>query len=628
MENIERIDLEQVDWKSSKEFFDSLGEALEKLDDRDEAYDFTWVGKRKAIIEAGAPINKTLRPDIEASKDFDNTKNMFIVGDNLDALKLLQESYLGKIKMIYIDPPYNTGHDFVYHDNFTIKKDDYTDSSTGDDGVKLISEDEFTENSKANGRFHSDWLNMIYPRLKLARNLLTDDGVIFISIDDNEQANLKKVCDEVFGEDNFLYQLSVVNNLNGNDNSSGMMETQEYCLIYARHAGIFNMGVLPLNAEDSSDWSIDELGYWKLGGSLKATGVNAPRSARPKLFFPIYINKNTLEWTLDESKAGTDWYHLIPLTDGKEMSWYWSKEKFENDRNEVIVKQVSDGYSLYKKQRPALGDMPSKRGKTTFYSPKYATANSNAELRKIFNNTRIFDYSKATNLIKDFVSLGNTDGESIVLDFFAGSGTTGHAVMDLNTEDGGNRKYILVQLDEKTDEKSEAKKAGYDTIDQITAERLRRAGDKIEKEHPEAKIDTGFRVFRIDSANDREEIRKPASAYNQSELFKDIDNIKPDRTPLDLLFGAISHAALPLDLKLETRKIGDNTIYLYGYLDEGTGLVACFDEQISDETVKEIAKLKSLTAVFHDSSFPDSAAKINLSEHFRILSPDTKIKVL
>jgi hypothetical protein len=387
------------------------------------------------------------------------------------------------------------------------------------------------------------------------------------------------------------------------------------------------MGVLPLEAEDSSDWQIDEKGYWKLGGSLKATGINAPREARPKLFFPIWINKENLEFSLQE-QAGAEWYHLIPLTEGKEMRWYWSKEKFENDRDEVIVKSVGDSFSLYKKQRPALGDLPSKRGKTTFYSSKYATANSNAELKKLFDGKKYFDYPKALALIKDFISLGNTSGNNIVLDFFSGSGTTGHAVMDLNAEDGGRRQYICVQLNEKTDEKSEAKKAGYDTIDQITAERLRRAGEKIKYEHPDVDIDTGFRVFRVDGSNENEDIRKPLNQINQSDLFGAIDNVKKDRTPLDLLFGVIYASALPFDLKLEARKIGENTVYLYGYLDEGTGLVACFDDNISEETIKEIANLKALTVAFKDSSFADSAAKINLSEHFRIISPDTKVKVI
>ena len=627
MDNIEKVDLDHVDWRSSREFFESLGEALDKLDDKDESYNFTWVGKRKSIIEAGAPINKTLRPDIEASKNFGDTKNMLIVGDNLDALKLLQESYLGKIKMIYIDPPYNTGHDFVYHDNFTVKKDDYEDNSTDDDGVKLVSEDEFTENSKANGRFHSDWLSMIYPRLKLARNLLTDDGAIFISINDAEQANMKKMCDEIFGEDNFLYQLSVVNNLNGNDNSSGMMETQEYCIVYAKRAEGFNMGVLPLEDEEADDWEIDDKGYWKLGGNLKATGINAPRSARPNLFFPIYINEDTLEWSLEPIAGIEHQYHLIPLTDGNEMSWYWSKQKFIDEHDEVIVKKVGDGYSLYKKQRPALGDLPSKRGKTTFYNAKYANANSNSEIKKLFDGQKAFDYSKSTQLISDFISLGNVE-DGYILDFFAGSGTTGHATMRLNANDNRKRKFILVQLDEPVNEKSESKKSGYDTIDQITAERLRRAGDKIEKEHPEVKIDTGFRVFRVDDSNEKEDIRKPLGEIKQSDLFNAIDNVKKDRTPLDLLFGVIYTSALPFDLKLETRKIGDNTVYLYDYLDEGTGLVACFDDEVSEDTIKEIAKLKALTAAFRDTLFEDSAEKINLSEHFRIISPDTKIKVL
>ena len=291
--------------------------------DGDEAYEFTWVGKKAAIVEANKPIRKTLRPCVAESKDWDTTENLYIEGDNLEVLKLLQESYLGKVKMIYIDPPYNTGNDFIYADDFMRSQEEENEQM----GMYDEDENRLFRNTDTNGRFHSDWCSMIYSRLMLARNLLTDDGVIFISIDDNEQENLKKICDEIFGEGNFLYELSVVNNLNGNDNSSGMMETQEYCFIYAKNKCNFSMGVLPLEEEEANDWFQDEVGYWKVGRCLKATGINAPREARPNLFFPIFINEETLEFTLDE-KVGAGWYHLIPLTEGKEMSWYWSRDTF------------------------------------------------------------------------------------------------------------------------------------------------------------------------------------------------------------------------------------------------------------------------------------------------------------
>ena len=553
-ENIEQINLDHINWKSSEEFFNSLRDELDKLDDKDESYNFTWVGKRKSIIEAGAPINKTLRPDIDASKDFDNTKNMLIVGDNLDALKLLQESYLGKIKMIYIDPPYNTGHDFVYHDNFTVKKSDYEDNTTDSEGNKVISEDEFTENSKSNGRFHSDWLSMMCPRLKLARNLLTDEGVIFISIDDNEQANLKKICDEIFGEDNFLNSIIWRYTSGGIPEEGKFSSKHDTILLYAKSNPVHTLNTLLEKSYSKTIPEPETESGKKLGVKRDATCDicgNAPGAKyREVVMRDVWIDINSL---------------------------------FRNNYQKKMLEEM--GVS--------------------------------------------FDTQKPIELIQRTILAGANQDDTI-LDFFAGSGTTGHAVMDLNAEDGGNRKYILVQLDEPTDEKSEARKAGYNTIDQITAERLRRAGDKIIKEHPdlEGKLDTGFRVFHIDSANEREDVRKSVYDTKQEDMFDSIDNIKHDRTPLDLLFGTIIYMALPLDLKLEVKNINNNTIYFYGYQDEDMGLIACFDDDISDETVKEIAKLKPLTAVFKDSSFKDSAAKINLSEIFRTISNETRVKVI
>ena len=620
-DNIERIDLDKIDWRSSREFFESLGEELDKLDDKDESYNFTWVGKRKSIIEAGTPINKTLRPDMDASKDFDNTKNMLIVGDNLDALKLLQESYLGQIKMIYIDPPYNTGHDFVYHDNFTIKKDDYEDNTTDAKGNRIISEDEFTENSKSNGRFHSDWLSMMYPRLKLARNLLTDNGVIFISIDDSEQENLKKICNEVFGEDNFVGTLVRQVMEGGKSDSSGLAIEHEYCFVYKKNDinGINKQSAQHQTHYTKRDEYFNERGYYYLK-PLENGGLGYIAS----LDYPITGPNNT---------------EIYPggLHGDNGYRWVWSEAKFKNALNLGMIEFVKSRddetkfkvyYKIYEKVdtdgKPSEKELPFK----TFYLDGFTNRQGVNDLKKIFDK-RFFDYPKPLSFIKKTVEIGETK-DGYVLDFFAGSGTTGHAVMDLNAEDGGNRKYILVQLDEPTDDKSEAKKAGYNTIDQITAERLRRAGDKIIKEHPnlEGKLDTGFRVFRIDSENENTDIRKPLKNVSQTDLFNSIDNIKKDRTPLDLLFGVVYASALPFDLKLETKKIGDNTVYFYGYLDEDSGLVACFDDNISEDTIKEIAKLKPLAATFKDSSFQDSAAKINLSEQFRVIAPDTKVKVI
>ena len=603
--------------------FDKLRQLLSSdiVEGNEERYQFTWPDKRKAILAANAPINATLRPCPEESVDFDTTQNLYIEGDNLDVLKCLKETYLHKVKMIYIDPPYNTGNDFVYEDDFAESASEYLANSGQFDeqGNRLVT------NTESNGRFHTDWLNMIYPRLKVARDLLTEDGVIFISIDDHEVENLRKVCDEVFGESNFVYELSVINNLNGNDNSSGMMETQEYCLIYAKNKSSFTMGVLPLEEEEANDWYQDENGYWKVGRCLKATGINAPREARPNLFFPIYIDEKNMDFTVDEEKAGADWYHLIPLTEGREMSWYWSKETFRRDKNEVIIRKTQEGYSLYKKQRPSLGDLPSKRGKTTFYSPKYANANSNAEIKKLFDGKKIFDYTKSTNLIKDFLSLGTISKDSLILDFFSGSATTAHAVMQLNAEDGGNRKYIMVQLPELTDEKSEAYKAGYKNICEIGKERIRRAGAKIKADSPltTQHLDTGFRVLKLDSSNMKEVFYSPKDTAQQ-DLFALVDNVKDDRTSEDLLFQVMLELGATLDSNIEESVVDGKTIYNVG---DGY-LVGCFDQKVTDEVVTAIAKMQPMYAVLRDTSLVDDATATNFEQIFKTYAPNTTTKIL
>lgn len=597
MDNIEKIDLNNIDWMSSREFFDSIRDELGKLDDKDESYDFTWVGKRKSIAEAAAPINKLLRPDMEASKNFDDTKNMLIVGDNLDALKLLQSSYLGKVKMIYIDPPYNTGHDFVYHDNFTTKATDYSDSTTDEDGNKLTAEDPLQENFKSNGRFHSDWLSMMYPRLKLSRNLLTDDGVIFISIDENEISNMKNIASEIFGEENHIGTISW--RRSNSQANIGMFSTvKDYILIYAKNISDVSFGRLPLSETAKKEYQYAD---------------NIGRYARTPLVH-LARGRHRFEVTLPNSSTING-------------PWMVTEMEFNRLKEQNLLHWPENGGNpmkkVYLKDQLKKGQIANDFWDSSYGNNKLATE----EIKELFNGISYFDNPKPTLLLKNILNLG-ADRGGLVLDFFAGSGTTGHAVMDLNAEDGGNRKYILVQIDEPTTEKFEAKKAGYDTIDQITAERLRRAGNKIKQEHPEANIDTGFRVYRIDDSNEKDGLRRTPRETDQTVFLDAVDNLKSDRSPLDLLFGVIYVSALPFDLKLETRKIGDNTVYLYGYLDEGTGLVACFDDDISENTIKEIAKLNALTAAFKDSSFADSSAKINLSEHFHILAHETKVKVV
>ena len=583
-----------------------------------ETYDFTWVGKKQAILEAATPIRKTLRPCKEESVNWDTTQNLYIEGDNLDVLKLLQDCYVNQVKMIYIDPPYNTGKDFIYKDDFAVSQKEYNESDGRVDecGNRLV------KNTDSNGRFHSDWCSMMYPRLKLARNLLADDGVIFISMDEHEIDNLKKICDEVFGSNNFIYQLSVVNKLNGNDNSSGMMETQEFCLIYSRSKQQFQIGVLPLEEDDRSEWKKDEIGYWKEGGAIKATGVASKREDRPNLYYPLYIDEKTLAFSLERTANCT--YELWPIIDGEDGRWTWQKEKFIKDANEVIIKRVKDGYSVYKKQRPQLGDLPSKRGKTTFYHPRYSTANSSAEIKTLFDGKKIFEFSKSSNLIKDLLSLGSsTNNFSIILDFFSGSATTAHAVMKLNAEDGGNRKFIMVQIPEPCDEKSEAYKAGYKNICEIGKERIRRAAKQIKGEHPESNFDSGFRVFKLADSNMKDVYFSP-SEYKQDLLSQMTSNIKEDRTDMDLLYGCMLEWKLPLSFPHTSEKVGSYTIH---NVNNGA-LMACFDENIPEDIIRHMAAKKPRGVVFRDAGFADSPAKINVGELFKLLSPDTKVKVI
>lgn len=622
---IEKIDLNKVDWHSSREFFESLADDLRSLDDKDEKYDFTWVGKRKAIIEAGAPIHKTFRPDEKSSKNWDSTENLFIEGDNLDALKLLQESYLGKVKMIYIDPPYNTGKDFVYHDNFKANIEEYDEATEYKDEKGNI---QFKKNEKSNGRYHSDWLSMMYPRLKLARNLLSEDGVIFISIGVDESENLTKLSDEIYGEDNRIGIVPVIMNLKGNQDAYGFAETHDYVLVYARDKVSCDFGRLNVSDEEFDDWLEDEHGIYKVADNLRATGVNAPRSKRPNLWYPIFLTKNDeLYVTADNNPNNPNDEIVWPVNPEKqELSWYWGKPTFNENKHNLIIKRTSNGTQFYRKQRPQLGDEgPTKKPKSVLFKPDYSSSTATTKLKELMNG-KLFDSPKPVPYIKDLLSMGSLKN-SIIVDFFSGSGTTANAVMQLNAEDGGSRKWIMVQLPEETPEDSEARKAGYATIPDIARERIRRAGEKIAKEYPDAKVDYGFRSLVISDTNYKE-VYKPVSEVTQESLLETVDNIKEDRTELDLLYGVLTQLALELNRPLKTQDKSGATVYLYDYFGEVSGLIACFASKVSEEAIKQIASLKPLTAVFRDSSFEDSQAKVNLAEHFRVISPDTKVRVI
>ena len=613
--------------------FEKLRDELsaDVIDDGEERYQFTWPDKKAHAHLANTPTTKTLRPCREESVDFDHTQNLYIEGDNLDVLKVLRETYLGKVKMIYIDPPYNTGNDFVYNDDFSQSADEYKANSgqTDEEGNRLV------QNTESNGRFHTDWLNMIYPRLKVAKDLLADDGVIFISIDDNEVDNLRKVCDEVFSNSNFIATLPTIMNLKGNQDEYAFAGTHEYTCVYAKNKKLKSFGYFDIDETDDEfqSWEKDEVGYYKKGANLKSTGVNAPREKRPNLFFPIYINGNT--FSLDFIDGATE---ILPVTDGKEMSWRWSKDKFKNEKYNVMISVENGKISLYKKQRPSLGELPTKKPKTLFYKPEYSSGNGTAQVKELFGE-KIFSNPKPYDLIKDFIKVG-TDNNALILDFFSGSATTAHAVMQLNAEDGGRRKFIMVQLPEKTDPKSEAYKAGYKNICEIGKERIRRAGmeamqsienqsntpppthtPRYAQQRPDRRLDIGFRVLKLDSSN-MQDIYYTPKDFTPDDLFA--DNVKEDRTAEDLLFQVMLDLGVELSATIEQRTMAGKQVYCVN----GNYLVACFDKDITEDTIKEIAKQKPYYFVLRDSSLASDEVADNFEQLFETYSKDTIRKII
>lgn len=585
-----------------------------------EFYEFTWPGKNEAIFEAAKATTKTLRPCPEESKNWDTTQNLYIEGDNLEVLKLLQESYLGKVKMIYIDPPYNTGNDFVYRDNFH--------KSTEESKEDEIERDEETndnlfQNTESNGRFHSDWCSMIYPRLKLARDFLSDDGVIFISIDDNEVHNLRKICDEIFGESNFVELFINRSNPRGNQAKKYTASEHEYILSFAKNIKY----IQPLGfIKDISEFNKnDELGSYAETG-LRKRGAGARREDAPNEYFPIYYDTFTKEISIYPIEGGV--VILPKLSDGSDGRWRWSKAKVEKEKKLLSVREVrrndSFEYDIFVKQYHTGNEI--KKAKSIFYEKEVNNENATEELKKLFPKG-IFDYPKPTYTINKLgkMILNETD---IILDFFSGSATTAHACMQLNAEDGGNRKFIMVQLPEVCAPDSEAAKAGYKNICEIGKERIRRAGEKIKAEHATTapNLDIGFRVLKID-----ESIMKDVF-YSPNETSQDLlstleSNIKEDRTDLDLLFACLVDWGVELSMPLRTESIDGVEIHTMSDGDT-PALIACFAQNIPETVVRKIAALHPLRAVFRDSSFADSPAKINLTEIFKTYSPETEIKVL
>ena len=594
----------------------------EVITEGEERYQFTWPDKRAAVRLANTPTTMTLRPCRKESVDFDNTQNLYIEGDNLDVLKVLRETYLGKVKMIYIDPPYNTGNDFVYNDDFAQGKDDFEQSSGlfDEEGNQTI--DPMQRNTESNGRFHTDWLNMIYPRLKVARDLLADDGVIFISIDDNEVENQKKLCNEIFGESNFIAQLATVMNLKGNNDQFGFAGTHEYTLVYAKSIlNIEELNGISLTEEDYADYTEqDEHGKYKIGATLMRTGEAGFRSKRPKGFYPIYV---ACDYTsFDVIRHNDTDIVVYPLTkEGVEMSWRRSPENLHQTRNEFVIKKTTNGISFYKKQRLEEDMKRGKKPKTLFYKPEYSSGNGTGMLKELFQG-RLFDNPKPIALISDFIKIG-TNNESIILDFFSGSATTAHAVMKLNAEDGGNRKFIMVQLPEKTDEKSEAYKAGYKNICEIGKERIRRAGKKVKEEVGSSvqNLDTGFRVLKLDTSN-MEDVYYTPQEFELQSLFN--ENVKADRTNEDLLFQVMLDLGIELSAKIESKQIAGKSVH---FVDDNY-LVACFDRDVNESTITEITKLQPIYFVMRDASAANDNVIDNFEQIFKHYSPDTNCRII
>ncbi|MFB9732378.1 site-specific DNA-methyltransferase [Ornithinimicrobium kibberense] len=579
--------------------------------DSSERFGLFWPGKKRALRAAQEPTSATLRPDRKNSKDWDTTKNVFIEGDNLEVLKILQKHYHGKIKMIYIDPPYNTGKDFIYPDNYKEGLDTYLEwtKQVNKEGKKV------STNSESEGRYHSNWLNMMYPRLKLARNLLTLDGVVFISIDDNEQDNLKKVCNEVFGESNFVAELPTIMNLKGNNDQFGFAGTHEYTLVYARSVNHLVLDQFPVDDEGLERWDTDERGPFKRGASLKATGTNAPRAKRPNLFFPIYVSP-ALEVSLTE-QAG--WTELLPITDGAEMSWRWSREKFLNDLYDVIVVPSGSSFTLYKKQRPTLGDIPTSKPKSTFYKPEYSSGSGTAAIKQLFDGKKVFDNPKPLGLLQDFIQLG-AGRDGIVLDLFAGSAAIAHAVMALNRSDGGQRRTISIQLPEPVTEGSDAEALGYKTICEVARARIVKAGDSFAEQLeflgvPGGVQDLGFRAFvlsdtsfskwRVASDTDVDSLTEHLLSLRDSAA----DDVTHDALLTELLLKqgySLTEDWSELEVDgLVLRSVGDGL--LLAYLDERTKPT---HDQLRSIVDEEPARF----VILEDAFQGDDELKTNLSQ--------------
>lgn len=582
--------------------FDKLRAELSKdvLDEGEERYQFTWPDKRAASRLANEPTDKTLRPDIEASVDFWNTENLYIEGDNLDVLKVLRENYLGKVKMIYIDPPYNTGNDFVYNDDFAQGRDEFEQNSGlfDEDGNQVL--DPMQRNTESNGRFHTDWLNMIYPRLKVARDLLADNGVIFISIDDNEVENLRKICDEIFGERNFIANIVWKHTQQSKNDERHFSRQYNHTLCYTKDKSKLHNFYFKRTDEDNVNYSNpdnDPKGLWRSGD------VRSP-NYRKTLCYDIVAPNGAI---------------IHAPTNG----WRWSEDS--------VKEKIASGEIIFKKDNSGiirkiyLLDQQGRTPENLWEGQKFGTTRQAAAMiKELFNGCQVFDTPKPYELILRMLDISSLE-DSIILDFFSGSATTAHAVMKLNAEDGGHRKFIMVQLPEVTDEKSEARKAGYETICQIGEERIRRAGKKVKEEAglQGQDLDVGFRVLKLDSSNMEDVFYTPEN-FNENNLFNMVDNVKSDRTPLDLLFQVMPELNIELSAKIEEKEVNGKKVFFV----DGDYLIATFDMDVNESTVTEIAKMKPQYFVMRDASAANDNVLDNFEQIFRHYSPDTIRKIL
>lgn len=601
--------------------FDLLKQELNHavVEGNKERYRLEWPGKREAIVTANLPTTKTLRPVREESVDFDNTENIYIEGDNLEVLKLLQESYLGKIKMIYIDPPYNTGNDFVYKDNFAKDKDEELFES----GQKDELSQRLAANPETSGRYHSDWLSMIFPRLKLARNLLSQEGVIFISIDDNELHNLRKIADEVFGEINFQGIFTVNSTPNARDYGH-IGKMHEYVLFYSKDNQMCSTNQLP-ELEKTFKYE-DRAGGFNIHPLYNSNEAFHSKN-RPNLFYPFYIDpskkidKDFYEISLENGSGKIQVYPPKSIKNNIQFVWRWGKQKASENLNIEIIgyKTGENEYRIVQKMRHT-----SKIIRSLLNDKKYSSRRGTSEVEELFGK-KVFSFPKPLSLLEDFIIAG-TNEDDIVLDFFAGSATTGHAAMKVNFQEKSNRKFILVQLPEtlkNQDEESQIQSnEQYLNLSQLAIARLKKSGEVFNKTL-NANLDTGFRVYRLDESNMQDVYYRPQD-LDQAKMDLFGDNVKPDRTEDDLLAQVMLDWGLPLSLKIEQVNVAGKKVFKVAE----NSLFACFDKGVDEAFAKEIAKEKPLRIVFKDAGFKDDTAKTNVKQLLKQLSPETEMKVL